>query len=665
MFLSFLVSLLSVASIGDTLDVATVSVHRNAAAAALSPVRTMAETEMERLGTIGLYEALNRFSGVNVKDYGGVGGLKTVSVRNMGAAHTSVVYDGIAISDAQNGQVDISRFNLDDISSVSMSIGLDDEIFCSARHLTSAGVLRLETLWPSFSQCSTEVSARMTYGSFNTYNPHIGLRHRFNDKYSLRAALNGTFSEGDYPYLLKNGIITTLERRMNSDVESYGADADFYADWNDRGRLKAKVNLHASERGLPGSVVLYTSNAYERLWDRAVISNFMYDRDFSDRWRFHADAGFAHSFNRHIDTDQAYPETQDSRYSQNEVSFAARVQFTPASAWKVVLAEDMYSNTLSSNIPECPFPVRLTSVSALSAQYVVASFKATVSLVGTYMTESLRVALAQGTGASQVSGEAQDTGASPVDRFRLSPAVGVSWNVCNGLFLRVSYKEGFRMPTFNDLYYARVGNRNLRPEIARQTNIGLTFSRTCDWGIVDLTADGYYNFIKDKIVAVPTMFIWRMRNVGEVSMYGIDLTASVRWSMAEWMTVHLAGNYSLQYALDVTDPESKSYKHQIPYTPRHCGGADIILEMPWANLTYKLNAVGRRFVLNQNILANEIVAYAEHGLSLNRTFDFGRKHSYKIYLGLDALNLSGVNYEVIRYYPMPGRSFRLTLKFKY
>ena len=93
MFLSLLVSLFCVAHVGDTLDVATVSVQRNAAAAALAPVQSMTEVEMERLGTVGLYEVLNRFSGVNVKDYGGVGGLKTVSVRNMGATHTSVVYD--------------------------------------------------------------------------------------------------------------------------------------------------------------------------------------------------------------------------------------------------------------------------------------------------------------------------------------------------------------------------------------------------------------------------------------------------------------------------------------------------------------------------------------------------------------------------------------------
>lgn len=117
MFLKLLVSLCCVVPSGDTLDVATVSTQRNAAVVSLSPVQTITKTKIERLGTIGLHEVLNQSSGVSIKDYGGIGGLKTVSVRNMGASHTAVIYDGIAISDAQNGQVDISRFDLDDITS--------------------------------------------------------------------------------------------------------------------------------------------------------------------------------------------------------------------------------------------------------------------------------------------------------------------------------------------------------------------------------------------------------------------------------------------------------------------------------------------------------------------------------------------------------------------
>ena len=647
MFLKLLVSICCVVPSGDTLDVATVSARRDAAAAALSPVRSITETKIERLGTIGLHEVVNQFSGVSVKDYGGIGGLKTVSVRNMGASHTAVIYDGIAISDAQNGQIDISRFDLDDIGSVSMSIGQEEDIFCSARHMTSAGTLRIESAKTSFYDGPTEVKARMTFGSFGTYIPYVALKQRIGHQYALKAALNGTFSKGDYPFELQNGRLITLEKRINSDVQSYGAEADFYADWDRAGRLKAKVNFHSSERGLPGSVILYTQNAYERLWDRSVISNLMYDCDLGNRWKLHADASFTNSFNRHLNTDLIYSSPQDSRYSQNEYALAVRSLYEPAAKWQIAMAEDIFCNTLASNIPECPFPVRLSSISALSAKYEARRFKMSASLVSTYITEELA------------------EGNAPSDRFRLSPMIGVSWNFHKNFRLRASYKDGFRVPTFNDLYYARVGNVNLRPETARQSNLGLTFTGTYDWGSADITADAYYNFIKDKIVAVPTMFIWKMRNVGEVAMYGTDITATALWKVSYWLRVNASTNYSLQYALDVTDPESKNYRHQIPYTPRHCGSGSLILETRWLNLSYRMTASGRRYDKNQNIPANEIPPYADHSISLNRGFTFGKADSHNIHVSLEVLNITDNNYEVIRFYPMPGRSYRLTLKFRY
>lgn len=647
MFLKLLVSLCCVVPSGDTLDVATVSVQRNAAAASLSPVQTISEAEISRLGTIGLHEAVKQFSGVSIKDYGGIGGLKTVSVRNMGASHTAVIYDGIAISDAQNGQVDISRFDLDDIKSVSISIGQEDDIFCSARHMTSAGTLRIESLKPSFTDSPTEVNAGMTFGSFGTYIPYVALKQQIGPRYALKAALKGTYSKGNYPFELHNGKLTTLEKRINSDVLSYGAEADFYADYSSNGRLKAKVNLHSSERGLPGSVILYTRNAYERLWDRSLISNLMYDCNIGNMWKLHADAGFNISFNRHLNTDPIYPAPQDNRYTQNEYSLAARVLYKPVAGWEIALAEDLFCNTLISNIPECPFPVRLSSISALSAKYEAGMFKISANFVGTYITEE------------------SATGETPSDRFRLSPTISASWMIRDGLRLRASYKDGFRVPTFNDLYYARVGNVNLKPEIARQSNLGITFSQTYLWGSADLTADAYWNLIKDKIVAVPTMFIWKMRNIGEVNMYGVDITAKAMWKACTWLKIHALANYSLQYALDVTDPESKNYRHQIPYTPRHSGNGNLTFETKWLNMSYLITASDKRYDKNQNIPANEIPAYADHNISLNREFIFGRLHEYRIRLSLEALNLADKNYEIIHFYPMPGRSYRLTLKFRY
>ena len=44
-----------------------------------------------------LSDAIRTFGGLQVKDYGGVGGLKTVNVRSLGSEFTGVFIDGIQI----------------------------------------------------------------------------------------------------------------------------------------------------------------------------------------------------------------------------------------------------------------------------------------------------------------------------------------------------------------------------------------------------------------------------------------------------------------------------------------------------------------------------------------------------------------------------------------
>ena len=58
---------------------------------------------LERLNAHSVADALRYFSGLQIKDYGGVGGLKTVNIRSMGTNHLGIFYDGIELGNAQNG----------------------------------------------------------------------------------------------------------------------------------------------------------------------------------------------------------------------------------------------------------------------------------------------------------------------------------------------------------------------------------------------------------------------------------------------------------------------------------------------------------------------------------------------------------------------------------
>ena len=73
------------------------------------------------------------------------------------------------------------------------------------------------------------------------------------------------------------------------------------------------------------------------------------------------------------------------------------------------------------------------------------------------------------------------------------------------------------MATFSENNLDRMGSRDLRPEKAQQYNIGITYQNNfTSWlPAISLTLDGYYNKVKDKIVAMPyNMFIWNMVNLG-------------------------------------------------------------------------------------------------------------------------------------------------------
>ena len=53
-----------------------------------APLHILDSDEMLSLGVTDVADALHRIPGVTLRDYGGAGGLKTVSVRGFGAKHT-------------------------------------------------------------------------------------------------------------------------------------------------------------------------------------------------------------------------------------------------------------------------------------------------------------------------------------------------------------------------------------------------------------------------------------------------------------------------------------------------------------------------------------------------------------------------------------------------
>ena len=209
-----------------------------------------------------------------------------------------------------------------------------------------------------------------------------------------------------------------------------------------------------------------------------------------------------------------------------------------------------------------------------------------------------------------------------------------------------------------------MGNTNLKPEKATEYTAGITWSGR-NLAVVDymsITVDGYYNRVNDKIIAFPSTYVWKMQNYGKVNIYGVDATLAIGGKIAENAKLNVTANYSWQKAVDVTNNDAKNYKHQLPYTPEHSGNVSLVAETTWLNVGYSVGAVGKRYYLAQNIKTNEIAGYCEHMATIWREF---KLKTTSLRVQAEVINLTDAQYDVIKYYPMPGRSWRLTGIFKF
>ena len=140
-------------------------------------------------------DVLRRFTGIQVKDYGGAGGLKTVNVRSLGSEHVGIFMDGIQIDNAQNMQVDLGRFSTDAIGSVSLYNGNKARQLQTAKEYAAGAAVYLE----SFRPVADGGVARLRGGSFETVQSSLQLDKVFG-RVAVRAAAEYLYSGGRYKF---------------------------------------------------------------------------------------------------------------------------------------------------------------------------------------------------------------------------------------------------------------------------------------------------------------------------------------------------------------------------------------------------------------------------------------------------------------------------------
>lgn len=608
-----------------------------------APLHVMDHGEMLRMGVTDMADALHRLPGITLRDYGGAGGMKTVSVRGFGAKHTGVSYDGVMLSECQSGEIDLSRYSLDNVGSLSLVIGDNDDIFIPARQATTPASINIQTMSLPTDDVHPHLAAQLKFGSFGYVSPFLKYEQNLSDRFAFSALGEYTYAENDYPYTIKNGIETIEDRRKNSRMNSGHGELNFLWTISPSDRLTGKVYYYDNDRQLPGQVFYYSNTSRETLRDRNLFGQLMYQKRLSERLSLKLNGKFNWSASLY-DDGMVASQILDANYWQREYYTSACLLYLPSDEWAFDYSVDYAHNNLNSTLDTDVRPYRNTLLQSATAKYRTRRLTVMGRLLYSLYLN----------GAKQ--------GASAEDMRRLSPSLSLSYLLLPNLHVRASYKEIFRAPTFNENYFFHYGSKDLHPERTEQLNVGVTW--TGDFGRTSLqtTLDGYYNIVKDMIVAVPfNMFVWNCVNVGKVRVLGLDFTLNASHQLTKRQTLTLSGYYSYQRAQNRADETSPYYNNQIAYTPEHSGSAALAWENPWVNISTHLTTVSERWTTNAHIEGTRVKGYYELGASAYRRFHVGRS---MMELRLDLKNLTDKQYEIVGSYPMPGRSYQISLNYK-
>ncbi len=614
------------------------------------PVQRLGGEELQRLNSNSVADALRYFAGVQVKDYGGVGGIKTVNIRSMGTNHTGVVYDGVELGNAQNGQIDLGQFSLDNVEALSLYNGQKSEILQPARDFGSAGTIYIRTRTPKFAPGETfHVRGTVRAGSFDLLNPSALVELRLGERVNASLSAEWISSSGKYKFRYRRvnpaGEIAydTTAVRQNGDINAVRAELNLNGTIN-AGEWHFKVYHYDSERGIPGAIVNNVWRRGERVWDNNSFAQGSFTK-YIGRFTTLANVKYAYYRTHYVNNDDKQVKI-DNLYRQREFYLSTANEYVIMPQWRVSASYDFQWNALDADMYGFARPDRFSHMVAAATSLNLRRFKAQASAMGTFIHDKLR---------------GQE---SPKDKAVFTPALYLSGNPLRNrdFSVRAFVKRSFRMPTFNDLYYADMGNSKLNPERVTQYNIGLLYDHTHNGFIsaARVGVDGYINKVKDKIVAYPKgqQFRWTMLNLGKVDIKGVDVSALITVNPARDLYVTLRGQYTYQRAIDVTSPADNYYRHQIPYIPWHSGSGVINLTWRKWNLNCSYIYVGERYNQQENIRYNYTQPWYTTDLSASRDFSLGKVNLRAL---IEVNNVFAQDYDVIINYPMPKRNYRFTV----
>ncbi len=529
----------------------------------------------------------------------GLGMVSSPAFRGTTAQQTAVVWNGININSQFNGQTDFNAINTLNFNEISVRSGGGSVLYGSG---AIGGTIHLDNTTEFNKDFDTNVMVR--YGSFNTADMDFK-SHFSNERLIADISANYTFSDNDYKY------VDSERRNSNGEFYNVGISARFGYKINSKNTLNYYGNIYDGERHFSLILPSETKTKY---------------RDFNTRQLLEWNG----IYNRFLSTLKVAYLTENYRYYGN----INRESYTYGEAKTLIGKYQLGFRPFQDAYLEAVADINHTIGEGSS----IAESERTITGFSILLKHQIDKFLYEATLRKEIT----NTYESPV-----LMSLGLQYKFAPNYTLHINGSRNFRIPTYNDLYWAGSGNLDLKPESSYQLELGNTLL----FENLSFSVIGFYNDITDMIRWLPVGSVWRPDNTKEVVTYGVETRAGYEKTFGQHQ-FKIFANYGY------TVSEDQTTNKQLIYVPYHKVSGALNYRYKRLSVYWQTMFAGEVFLLSDNNPRYVLDGYLINNLGIEY-------HFKTLLLGTQVRNIFNENYQGMANRYMPGIHYNFYINFNF